>query len=173
MKNHEPDKELKASCEAAQQLVRHLVCRGEAAVTIPMRFADEKFEIIVRHVPGGPIGTKGRLPWTLRTAVEVIHDMQKECIARGYSIALAGGVLHDGFSYSDLDLVAVPRTEASQPGILMSYLETVFEPILTSEACKFQQSFNAKWYSFLSHGRYVQVGIIGDYGDPVPLQKSS
>ena len=33
----------------------------------------------------------------------------------GYYLALAGGVLNRGSSSNDLDLVAVPRTESSDP----------------------------------------------------------
>lgn len=62
MENPEPDEELneelRSGREAAKQLVRHLQCMGAAAVTIPMLVDDEKFEIIVRHVPVEPIGTE-------------------------------------------------------------------------------------------------------------------
>lgn len=51
-----------------------------------------------------------RVEWALKDALVLIRDIQTEAMELGYYIALAGGVLNEGFSENDLDLVAVPRT---------------------------------------------------------------
>ena len=53
--------------------------------------------------------------WNLNDALELIRNIQPDCMNSGYYIALAGGVLNGGGSINDLDLVAVPRAAASNP----------------------------------------------------------
>ena len=48
--------------------------------------------------------------WVLGEAIDLVRCLQADCMRKGYYIAIAGGVLNNGYSNNDLDLVAVPRT---------------------------------------------------------------
>lgn len=47
--------------------------------------------------------------WDIASAVVWLQTMQIEAHELGYNLALAGGVLNNGFSENDLDVIAVPR----------------------------------------------------------------
>lgn len=46
--------------------------------------------------------------WTLDEAVKLIRNLQPKAHKLGYHLALAGGVLNNGTSDKDLDILAVP-----------------------------------------------------------------
>ncbi len=48
--------------------------------------------------------------WTLAQAQELIRTLDKYAAETGWHFALAGGVLRNGSSNHDLDLIAYPRT---------------------------------------------------------------
>ena len=54
-------------------------------------------------------------PWTLDEALYLIRQIQPLVMEAGYYLALGGGVPNKGESHSDLDLVAVARTDTSDP----------------------------------------------------------
>ena len=47
--------------------------------------------------------------WDLASAVNFIRALQPEAHSSGWNLCLGGGVLNNGFSTGDLDIVAVPR----------------------------------------------------------------
>lgn len=59
-------------------------------------------------------GTKAKVVWKLEEALSFIRSWQPIFMEAGFYLALAGGVLNKGFSTSDLDLVAMPRTIESK-----------------------------------------------------------
>ena len=60
-------------------------------------------------------------------ALILIRDIQPSCMNSGYYIALAGGVLNNGYSKSDIDLVAMPMSdEKSTSDTLLQYLNRRF-----------------------------------------------
>lgn len=52
--------------------------------------------------------------WTLRSARKLITSLQSEMMLAGWYIALAGGVLNNGKSKHDLDLVLIPMSSERQ-----------------------------------------------------------
>lgn len=52
--------------------------------------------------------------WRLPDALEVIRTLQPEAMSCGYALSLGGGVLNAGFSWKDLDIVAVPGSRDDQ-----------------------------------------------------------
>lgn len=52
--------------------------------------------------------------WTLDSALSWIRERQPAVMAAGWYMALAGGVLNNGSSRKDLDLVLMPRTSNSR-----------------------------------------------------------
>lgn len=56
---------------------------------------------------------------TLDFALTFIRSIQADCMNSGYYIALGGGVLNNGFSNNDLDLVLMPRTSESKTANLL------------------------------------------------------
>lgn len=51
--------------------------------------------------------SKNRLQWTLNEAIDVIRRLQPFAHQYGFSLSLGGGVLNNGSSYKDLDIVAL------------------------------------------------------------------
>lgn len=51
--------------------------------------------------------------WSRDRAIYLITNIQPELMAKGWFVALAGGVLTRGWSDHDLDLVAVPMDSTS------------------------------------------------------------
>ncbi len=47
--------------------------------------------------------------WDLVSAATYIRDLQVRVHAKGWNLALGGGVLNNGWSMNDLDVLAVPR----------------------------------------------------------------
>jgi len=79
-------------------------------------------------------------------------------MAAGYYLALAGGVLNNGYSDNDLDLVAVPRTEDSNH---MKLIITVLPKLLGGDVTEISNVACAKVMSFkLSDTRKVDISII-------------
>lgn len=67
--------------------------------------------------------------WTLDEALELIRSIQPIVMDCGYYIALAGGVLNNGMSKNDLDLVAVPRPFTGSNTDLLRYFGRIFKQI--------------------------------------------
>lgn len=61
--------------------------------------------------------------YTLDQGVALIRRIQPTCMAAGWYVALAGGVLNNGSSDTDLDLVFMPRREDSKRFRLIMALE--------------------------------------------------
>lgn len=53
--------------------------------------------------------------WTIDDALALIRKTRLEVFNLGYTLELGGGVLQNGFSDSDLDLVLVPRADTDEP----------------------------------------------------------
>lgn len=49
------------------------------------------------------------MTWTLDDALALIRSLQPAAMESGWCLMLAGGVLNNGFSANDLDLLAYPR----------------------------------------------------------------
>jgi hypothetical protein len=47
--------------------------------------------------------------WDLVSAISLIRDLQPKAHKLGYNLTLGGGVLNNGWSGNDLDIVAIPR----------------------------------------------------------------
>jgi hypothetical protein len=52
---------------------------------------------------------ENNIMWTLEEAFVLIRKLQPIAFKTGYNLTLGGGVLNNGFSHNDLDLVAIPR----------------------------------------------------------------
>ncbi len=65
--------------------------------------------------------------WTLDQSLVLIRRMQRSLFPLGFHVALAGGVLNNGESIKDLDLVFIPLTNEEAPDAikLLEYLETL------------------------------------------------
>lgn len=66
------------------------------------------------------------MTWQLEDALRLIRQMQPGCMQHGYYVALAGGVLNEGSSEQDLDLVLVPMTLNATPQRIVWHLATEF-----------------------------------------------
>lgn len=53
--------------------------------------------------------------WTLEEGLSVVRSIQWSIKRLGFHVALAGGVLNNGVSNKDLDLVFLPLTNAERP----------------------------------------------------------
>lgn len=53
--------------------------------------------------------------WDLASAAVFIRNIQEQAHACGYNLLLGGGVLNNGFSANDLDIVAMPRSLQRRP----------------------------------------------------------
>jgi hypothetical protein len=71
--------------------------------------------------------------WTLDEALAFIRQFQQDAMNHGFYLALAGGVLNNGYSAKDLDLVAVPRSIRSGLAALHSWLTDVLGDIEINE----------------------------------------
>jgi len=47
--------------------------------------------------------------WDLAQAVVYVRGLQEAAHAAGYNLLIGGGVLNNGYSFNDLDIVAMPR----------------------------------------------------------------
>ena len=52
--------------------------------------------------------------WDLDSALSLVREMRPKIMTAGWYLALAGGVLNNGQSTRDLDLVAVPMSHDSR-----------------------------------------------------------
>lgn len=64
--------------------------------------------------------------WDLNKALVLIRSLQPGCNERGYYVALGGGVLNNGYSDHDLDLLLMPMTLQSDPEALNVYIHELF-----------------------------------------------
>lgn len=64
---------------------------------------------------------------TIEESLEFIRMIQPECMEAGYYLTLGGGVLNNGHSNNDLDLVAVPRTNDSTDSELIEVMNKYCE----------------------------------------------
>lgn len=60
--------------------------------------------------------------WTLESALIYIRALQPKAMEAGWCILLAGGVLNNGISKNDLDLLAYPKTRTSKRAHLLALL---------------------------------------------------
>lgn len=60
--------------------------------------------------------------WDLVSAISLIRELQPQAHKLGFNLALGGGVLNNGSSSNDLDLIAIPR-----PALPESNLEALLE----------------------------------------------
>lgn len=60
------------------------------------------------------LNTKDPTHWNLVEAVTLVAELQPEVYAAGYYIVLAGGVIVNGFSSNDLDLIVMRRLYVNQ-----------------------------------------------------------
>jgi hypothetical protein len=84
-------------------------------------------------------------PWEMVDALALVRANQNACMRAGYYLALAGGVLNTGYSLSDLDLVAVPRSDSSSLPKFMKCLERIFgaqtappQPVCSAQVLTFR-----------------------------------
>lgn len=76
-----------------------------------------------------------KLPvWTMEDGVTLIRDLQTKALHKGYHLALGGGVLNRGFSYNDLDIVALPLDgkEVVEPSKLVKVFTPYLGTVVTS-----------------------------------------
>lgn len=57
--------------------------------------------------------------WTMRSALELIRDVDSRLRQVGYFAALTGGVLIRGWSRHDLDVIVTPLKKSRQPRRMM------------------------------------------------------
>lgn len=88
--------------------------------------------------------------WEVIGALSLIRSLQPEVHKLGYHVALAGGVLNNGHSAKDLDLVFVPLTNEVRPalceivGLFYSKWGTPRDNVTDPEPCvslRFQASY--------------------------------
>jgi len=86
--------------------------------------------------------------WTLESAVELVSELNSKVMPIGYYLAIAGGVVNNGYSDNDLDLVAMPRTESANKLVLLQklvangfHLKSV-APVAAAVVCTF--TYNGK-----------------------------
>lgn len=60
--------------------------------------------------------------WTLSDALAYIRELQPRAMATGWCVLLGGGVLNQGASAHDLDLLFYPRTASAQRRDLLEIL---------------------------------------------------
>jgi hypothetical protein len=70
--------------------------------------------------------------WELVSACQLIRELQPEAHRLGWNLMLGGGVLNNGYSFNDLDVVAIPRSTLPKPdeGALLN----LFKPIREAAA---------------------------------------
>lgn len=61
--------------------------------------------------------------WVIEDALALIRRLQPKALECGYALSLGGGVLNAGFSWKDLDIVAVPGSHDVQA--LGSFLDSM------------------------------------------------
>ena len=67
--------------------------------------------------------------WTLDEALTLTRRLSLGCTQAGYFVSLAGGVLQNGVSYNDLNLLIVSRTDVTQNSDrLLWLLRQTFSP---------------------------------------------
>jgi hypothetical protein len=115
-------------------------------------------------VPAGSVALSNGIPdsdavmaWSIEDALVLIRNIQPKCMELGYYIALAGGVLNKGYSDSDLDLVAIPRTKTSASVQLTDYLRNILE---FSDFAGHVAS--AEIYAYTLNGKRIEIAIVGD-----------
>lgn len=60
--------------------------------------------------------------WTIDEALEWIRSVQPAVMESGWCLMLGGGVLNQGVSGTDLDVIAYPRTRESRVAAVVSVL---------------------------------------------------
>lgn len=100
--------------------------------------------------------------WTLGEAQGAIRDFQFKALQRGYHIALAGGVLNKGYSFNDLDLVALPLDNQIVRSIpeLVTVAEKYFGPVIPISASVTSEplvSDDSKVVRFSKEGKTVDL----------------
>lgn len=105
-----------------------------------------------------------KIIWSLDRALSFIRGIQPQCEENGYYIALAGGVLNNGESYNDLDLVLMPKTDESSIDRIIQWLESQYgAPVVGNVP-------NGRWLGFAHH--CLEVVIVGPPFTPDPWEKN-
>ncbi len=93
--------------------------------------------------------------WTLDLALELIRNLQPAAMQKGYYLALAGGVLNNGYSVNDLDLVAVPRTKTS---VEVEFVECLNTFLVPTREPGYRQSTMILHYSY--NGKPIDIAVV-------------
>lgn len=72
------------------------------------------------------------MSWTLDDAIKLIREHQSEVNSVNYYLALAGGVLNNGHSDKDLDILVVPMIVSARPVNIYRKLTELFGPLSDS-----------------------------------------
>jgi len=93
--------------------------------------------------------------WTLDSAQTLISKLQPKAWEAGWNLCVGGGVLNEGRSNSDLDLVAIPTTkEARNADVRQILIDAYYDLAGESELpC-------AKVYAFRSGSRLVDLVVM-------------
>lgn len=79
--------------------------------------------------------------WVLSRALEFVRMLQSSSMENGWCLMLAGGVLNNGHSANDLDLLAYPRTRGAVRADLMKLLpEGSWSDTEVSKVFRFEQN---------------------------------
>jgi hypothetical protein len=115
--------------------------------------------------------TRGVRPmWTLDEVRTLLGNLEKFAEETGWHFALAGGVLREGHSAHDLDLIAYPRTSTNSDRHMLRFLLTRVGWTLRVPAKEMHGHWKAKGSKDRKHvevwrtgnGRRVDLFILGD-----------
>ena len=104
--------------------------------------------------------------WILEEAIEFVRKIRPAVNAAGYNLLLGGGVLNNGYSDKDLDLVITPRDVDPDVPKNLSLLEGLNLPGLLYKGRRVSWS-NGFCLAYEYYGKYVDVLVfnIVDYNE--------
>jgi hypothetical protein len=117
-------------------------------------FASGSWSMESRHLISELQTTSPKM-WTMADALELIRMLQPHIMEAGYYLALAGGVLNNGSSNNDLDLVAVPRSPSSMLESVAGCLDTY---LTWTGVIHHVQSAKVMQYTYL--GAFIDIAVI-------------
>lgn len=106
--------------------------------------------------------------WTLSSAAALVSSLQPKAWTAGWNLCVGGGVLNNGHSGNDLDIVAIPTSKASRNiDLWQLFFDAYYDLEEVSELpC-------AKVYKFRQGSRFIDLLVMrcGQVEEAEPSQR--